>query len=241
MINAVSYSQVNFSGKSFRDSKKFAKEASRFAEEYSLPGYDVLQAYKSQVFSHPRYKVLLEKKIFGYSSRESSILPKCEGTVSKLEGISTEALVEKNEKKATCYGGGWLRADISTPLSTKDVHTCSAVHLVDDGAGEHFLYHVHHDTPQWELEAFLLKEFPYFNKINIFPGDALLTQKTTEKILESVANINSKADINFYHSPVENPELVAYKGALSFLPPKDDGKMTFKEVCQYDNIISQTA
>jgi hypothetical protein len=167
-------------------------------------------------------------------------LPKYEGPVSRSAGISTESLFEKNDKKATCYGGGWLKADLDTPLSTKDVHTCSAVHLVDESVGEHFLYHVHHDTPQWELEAFLLKEFPYFNKINIFPGDSLVTQKTTEKILESITNINPKADVNFYHSPVDNPELVAYKGALSFLPPNNDGKMTFNEVCQYDNIISQT-
>lgn len=226
MINQVSYNQTAFTGRSFRNIEEiedFSEKAFTAVKKKVKPRYDekVNEAYKAyaNIVENPS-NVKLEKKFYGYGTKDSIPLERYTGTKNKNAGLSTEG---------GGYGGGWIKASIDTPLSTADVHTCAAVNLINESTNEQFLYHVFHGTTAEDIEKFLLEKFPDFNSVNIVPGNMYHTNKTVNNILSALDNINKKAERHFYHFSAEDPEIVAHKGKLSYIERKND-TMTFNEV-----------
>lgn len=171
-------------------------------------------------------RVNLARKEFGYAVGEHSVeLPIYKGPKNKSVGLSTEV---------GGLGRGWLKASIDTPLSTADIHTCAVLHLVNEEDGQHVLYHVLHKTPPEEIQKFMKDNFPKFNKVNILPGDMLYeTRDTVNAIISAVDRVNPKAEKKFYHFATENPEVVAYKGKLSYVKGHKPEHVTFTELAQY--------
>lgn len=219
MINTNYNTSISFQGKSFR--------ADRYAEDFVdaaveeikkkalKAGAEFQRAYQSVTIT-PRVK--LQRMEYGYRGENSTVLTKYKGP---KEGLSTEG---------GGYGGGWLKADLNTPLSTKDIHTCAAVHLANDN--EHFLLHVYHSTKAEDLRGFIQEKFPRFNRVNIVPGDMLETNRTVNEILAAVTPLNPKVKPNFYHFASHDPEIVAHKGELSYIETYKNAinKMSFEEV-----------
>jgi hypothetical protein len=224
MLNNVGFSQVNFSGRSFRFSKgeEFSKPFKKGRDSFrELPGVEFVDAYRSNLPQFTK-QISLKKQHFGYKTETSSPLELYSGPIQAEAGFSTEA--------KGGYGGCWLEGTIDTPLSTRDIHSCAGINLVDEASGKQFLYHVYHDTSADVIKDFLEAKFPTFNKVNIALGDELRTQKTTNEILKAVGLLNKKAGIDFYHYPVEAPEVIAHGGKLSYLPVYNESKMRFQEV-----------
>ena len=163
------------------------------------------------------------KKIFNYAPKISEAIDVYKGPMEINAGLSTEAIKD--------IGGGYLKANCRTPLSTTGVRTCAILNAVNENGGESVLYHVHDETYADKIEKFLRKFIPDFTKVNIVGGDQYKTVDTMKEIVKAVDNVNPNADKIFYHTVSENPELVAYggdmyyikdsKGTLSFVQ-KDD-------------------
>lgn len=231
MLNGVGYSQVNFSGKSFKFPKGLQGEylLEKYGENHPHNrNFCETNVIKAKYAPFINENVELRRENYGYAAIDSSPLELYKGTTDKTAGLSTES---------GGYGGGWVKANLDTPLSTKDIHTCAGLHLVNEFTNEHLLYHVHHDTLGYEIQNIIKNIFPDFNKVNIIPGDQPRTQNTTNSILNAVKKINRKAEVKFYHNPINMPEIIAYKGEMSYLPSKNDGSMTFTEVVQYASDI----
>jgi len=243
MIKGLGYSEEKYLSKALRNKGRFFDDIDDVAEKFvtkpnknrgkntELPGRECFGTFQPSNFVVLPKQKRLERKGFGYGVEESSALPLYEGPQNKADGLSTQS---------GGYGGGWLKADMNVPLSTCDVHTCAAVHLVNDETGEQFLHHVHHDSTYPQVEEFLREKFKDFNRVNIVAGDQPKTQNTTNVILAAINKLNPKARINHFHFPTKAPEIVAHQGELSYLPAQKDGSMAFKELPQYDNIISGT-
>lgn len=221
-VKSLPAQPISFTGKSFR--------LGEYAEDIVEAGFDKIQK-KTKAITSEVYrayngigeKLRLEKHPFGYKNPNGSIELSQYGG-QKKNGFSTEG---------GGYGGGWIKADLNTPLSTKDIHTCAGLHLVNDT--EHVLFHVHHSTKNRDISTFINKHFPDFHTVNIIPGDMLHTNTTVNEILEAVKTVNRKVKPNFYHAPVFDPEIIACNGKLSYLNSlkTDPDRMTFKEVDQY--------
>ena len=96
------------------------------------------------------------------------------------------------------------------------------------------MYHVYSHTTSGKIKELIQNEFPRFNKVNIMPGDQFQTNSTVNNILEAVNEVNPKAIRQYYHMPVENPEVVSINGDLKYLENKKPDEMTFTEVNQYN-------
>lgn len=230
MINTI-YPQIqpNFTGKTIRKTKAFDDLCDEtFEKIHSRKKHTScnvpLETYKA--YANLDYnKVALMKKQFGFAvCGDSKALPHYNGLISENSGFSTEA---------GGYGGGWIKAGLGTPLSTKDIRTCATVNLVNEANNEHLLYHVFHETSAKDIEQFIRETFPKFNKVNIIPGDQLKTTVTTQNIMSALNKINPRADKHFYHFASENPEVVALDGNLSYIPNTSPTTVSFKEVNQY--------
>ncbi len=214
---------LNFTGKTF--SKKNFKD---FEEVYETGGkkFKKVSSKLFEAYTKPKNRISLERDIWGYKVPVGSKpLAKYTGTKVKTAGFSTES---------GGYGGGWIKAGIDTPLSTKDVHTCALVSLVNENTNEQLMYHVYSFTTAGKIKELIKNEFPRFNKVNIMPGDQFQTNSTVNNILEAVNDINPKAIRQYYHMPVENPEVISVNGELRYLENKKPDEMTFTEVNQYN-------
>ena len=159
-----------------------------------------------------------EKYIFNYCPADDAkrITP-YNGPVSITAGISTED---------PDLGGGWLKADINTPLSTTGVRTCAVLNLVDEDTNTHTLYHVYHETDSESIKEFITTEFPHFTHVNIVGGDQYQTVYTMSRIIEAVNDVDPDVEKTFYYTVTDNPELVAYKGDMYYMKGKS-GKLSF--------------
>jgi len=232
MIQPISLSHIKFagsnSGKSTRDAEfgdDFGSQNGQSIEEiFNKNESPQPENYRAYLNIPKTSNIRLEKKIFGYGTENSLAVKPYLGDMTKTAGFSTEG----DES-----GGGWIKASLDTPLSTADIHTCAVVNLVNEKTNEQFLYHVYrgvtNGTSTIEIEKFLLKEFPDFNKVNIIAGDQQQTNVAVNCALTALNDINKSAKVNFYHFSSENPEIVAQNGDLSFIE-RDDKKMTFTEV-----------
>ena len=190
MINTItSNQQISFTGKTY--SKKAMRECEEFCEDFckkkkkgkkksKKPSSANYRAYTTGIVNTNN----LERCPFGYKARNSKELIPYTGSLDKAVGFSTEA---------GGYGGGWLKADTNTPLSTKDVHNCALLNLVNENTNEQMLYHVYG-----------------------------FTQANTVK--------DPKATKQYYHMPVENPEVISVNGELQFLPNSNPKDMTFQQI-----------
>ena len=154
--------------------------------------------------------------------------------------VSEEMIMYKGKKgdaglstEAGGFGGGWIISDINTPLSTRDMHGCAVLNLINSETNKQLLYHVYEDSGSGVIEQFIKEKFPKFDKVNITPGDAPKTSLTMNKILTAVDNINSDAQKTFYHTQTENPEIVTIDGKLEYID-NPTGKMSFREECFYN-------
>lgn len=219
MINSIYDSQqVNFKGKSF--SKKGFKECEDCCEKtikkYKKAAAETYRAYF--IKSYPQ----LEKSMWGYKVPvNSQELKSYSGIMKKTAGFSTEA---------GGYGGGWIKSNIDTPLSTKDVHTCALLNLVNENTGEQMIYHVFDHTNSAGIKELIKNEFPRFTKANILPGDQHQTNNTVNNIIDAIDDINPKVLKQYYHMPVENPEIVAIGGELRYIENLKPDIMTFTEI-----------
>lgn len=222
MINSIDYrNNITFTGKTY--SKKAIKE---FAEitEYSGKKIKKIPSHIYHSLVNYNNKIKLEQTNWGYKAPYSNELKKYVGSLTKSTGYSTEA---------GGYGGGWIMNDINVPLSTKDIHTCALVNLINENTGKQLIYHVYDATEADSIKTLIKKEFPRFTKVNIMPGDNHRTNTTVNNIIEAVDKVNPKAMKTFYHAPVENPEVVAINGELQYLDNINPNKMSFKEIDQY--------
>lgn len=151
------------------------------------------------------------------SVRETLQIQPYYGPMNKDAGFSTEDPE---------YGGGWLSADIHTPLSTTGVRTCALLNLVNEDTGEQVLYHVYDATKANKIEKFIREKCPNFTYVNIVGGDQYKTVNTMRKIIQAVDNVNRYAPKNFYFTVSDNPELVAYEGEMFYMPDKS-GTLSF--------------
>ncbi len=222
MLNNITSSKINFSGNSFK-----------FPPRVEFKDFEVttkpIQGLKEDVVSlknHLNTNVKLERK-WGmcYATHDASSLPRYEGSFDKTAGFSTES---------GRFGGGWLKADLDKPLSTSEVHDCVAVQFVNEPSGEHFFYHILFEKPARAIAEFVKEKFPNFHKVNIVTGDHIGTQQTTNSLLKAIKEINPETEVKFYHFPVDNPEIVAYKGDLNYISRPKSRDNTFLELVQYD-------
>lgn len=164
------------------------------------------------------------KKIFNYAPKNSEEINVYKGPMKPNSGFSTENLTD--------VGGGYLKADCLTPLSTTGVRTCAVLNAVDEETSTNVLYHVHDETPINKIEQFLRKFIPNFTKVNIVGGDQFKTANTMKKIINAVENINPYAEKNFYYTVSDNPEIVAYSGDIYYIKGKS-GTASFVQKCDY--------
>ncbi len=159
-----------------------------------------------------------EKYIFNYCPPDDAkrILP-YKGPLNMTSGISTED---------PDLGGGWLKSDINTPLSTTGVRTCAVLNLVDEDTNMHTLYHVFHGTDSGSIKEFITTEFPHFTHVNIVGGNQYQTVYTMSRIVDAVNDVNPDAEKTFYYTVTDNPELVAYRGDMYYIKGKS-GKLSF--------------
>lgn len=223
MINNIYNTPISFTGKTY--SRKGLKECEKYC---SKANKKIKKAVAENYMAYMRQSgVNLDKSPFGYKIPVGSLeLKPYTGTLEKSAGFSTEA---------GGYGGGWIKANINTPLSTKDVHNCALLNLINDNTGEQLLYHVYAETQKDSIVNLIKREFPRFTRANIMPGDLHQTNTTVNNTLNAVADINPKAMREYYHMPVENPEVVAINGELRYIENKNPDKMTFTEVCNQYN------
>lgn len=235
MIDRISSQNINFTGKSFKNAR-YSDEVCDYAAVpiakvkdsflHVLPA----EAYRSYA-DIVETKVRLVKKIFGFGVEENSkALPLYKGPLQKSAGFSTEN---------GGYGGAWLKGDLNTPLSTVDVHTCAAFNLVDSSSNQHFLYHVYNGpksgTSVIKIKNFIQESFPNFDRVNIIPGDVFQTKNAVDNILSAINDINPKAEKHFYHFSVENPEIVAHRGELSYIENTKPSSVSFQEISNQYN------
>lgn len=227
MINKISQTQTTFTGLRLQKLKRCADEA-YIAIKNRIQVYDGTEAHTSayrayaQVIESPK-AALVEKKIFGFGTKDSIPVKPYNDCKAEFVGFSTEG--------EGGYGGGWIKANLGTPLSTANIHTCAAINLIDKSNNKHFLYHVYHGTTPDDIEKFLLQEFPTFDTVNIIPGDNYGTKTTVNNIITALDNINQKAQRRFYHFSTEAPEIVAHNGEFSYIERKNNyDEMTFTEV-----------
>ncbi len=152
------------------------------------------------------------KKLFNYAPKNSEAINIYKGPKDPSAGFSTEALKD--------VGGGYLKADCLTPLSTTGVRTCAVLNAVDEEAGIQVLYHVHDETSTNKIEQFLRKFIPDFSKVNIVGGDQFKSANTMKKIINAVENINPYAEKVFYHTVSDNPEIIGYCGDIYYMKGK---------------------
>jgi len=229
MIHQKNLSKINFPSSDFFKKPLVNELCGDFSSQYKKEIKN--EKDLSQLIDYRAYlnivedkKIRLEKKTFGFGTSDSIELKPYSGSRTKAAGFSTEG---------DGSGGGWIKADIKTPLSTADIHTCATINLVDEDSGQQFLYHVYRGvtkgTAPIEIEKFLLKEFPNFTKVNIIPGDQQQTNIAVNNALTALFNINKETKVQFYHFSSKNPEVVAQNGELSYIE-RDGNKMTFTEV-----------
>lgn len=164
------------------------------------------------------------KKIFNFAPKNSQEITVYKGPIKPEAGFSTENLED--------VGGGYLKADCLTPLSTTGVRTCAVLNAVDENTCSNVLYHVHDETPVNKIEQFLRKFIPDFTKVNIVGGDQFKTANTMKKIVNAVENINPYAEKTFYHTVSDNPEIVAYSGDIYYMKGKS-GTASFVQKSDY--------
>lgn len=164
------------------------------------------------------------KKVFNYAPKNSEAVDVYRGPMSADAGFSTEALKD--------VGGGYLKADCLTPLSSTGFRTCAALNAIDEETCTQVLYHVHDETPVHKIEQFLRKFIPDFSKVNIVGGDQYKTANTMKKIVQAVENVNPYAKKKFYHTVSENPEIVAYGGDIYYMKGKS-GTVSFVQKDDY--------
>lgn len=225
MLNIITpQKQVSFTGKTF--SRKAMRECEEFCSdiyrEIKTPKSSAYRAY-ARITTTPQN---LERGAFSYKTKYSKELKPYTGTLKHSAGFSTEA---------GGYGGGWIKSTTSTPLSTKDVHTCALLNLIDETTNEQMLYHVYSETSFCNIKKLILQEFPNFTKVNIMPGDQFKTNTTVNNINKALDEINPKITKQYYHMPVENPEVIAIDGELQFLKNKKPDEMTFVQVTDQYN------
>lgn len=230
MANLISALKINFTGlaifRKANPAQDLYKKAGEYAKQAKLSVNEIpADSFRAYANIKENHNVKLIKKWFSFGiENNTQPLPVYRGSTAKNAGFSTET---------GGYGGGWLKSDINTPLSTTDVHTCAALNLVDEKNGQHLLYHVYHGTSANCIKSFILEKFPNFNKANILPGDAFETNNTVNKILAAVNEINPKAEKKFSFFASENPEVVAHGGDLSYIENKPYKSMTFRQIKQY--------
>lgn len=222
MINSIDYrNNITFTGKTY--SKKAFKQIEECVD-YGRKNSKKIPSdiYKTLVM--PYSKVNLEKTEFGYKAINSNPMQKYLGEIGESAGFSTEA---------GGWGGGWIKGRTHTPLSTKDLHTCALMNLINENTGEQLLFHVFHDTKSNSIIKLIQDKFPRYTKVNIMPGDMRDTNNTVNNILCAVDRLNPKVTKKFYHASVYNPEVVAINGELQYLDNINPNKMSFKEIDQY--------
>ncbi len=229
MISVISSTKLNFKSRTVK-SKVLTDEVVSKTEKFSssikskmheIPSEN-LKAY-ANIKNYDSIK--LSRQFYGYGiDVVSEALPVYRGPKNSNAGFSTES---------NGRGGGWICADLDTPLSTKDLHTCAAINLVNEAENKHILYHVLHMTSAKNIKNFIWEKFPKFNKVNIIPGDQYETTNTINDILEAVNDINPKCTKKFYHFNSDNPEVVASNGSMSYIKGRQKDKMTFNEIGQY--------
>jgi hypothetical protein len=229
MIYSVSQQNINFTGKTFFRSgrlddfcddivDKSKNKIKKSAQEISSEHFRAYANIDSK-------KVNLIKNAFGYQAETNSIsLHPYKASLAKNAGFSTET---------GGFGGGYLHSSLDVPLSTTDIHTCAGMNLVNEKTNEHIFLHVFDATTTDEIVMFIKEKFPKFNRLNLIPGDLYQTNKTVNNILSAVAQINPKAEKQFYHFSSDAPEVVAHKGALSYVENQNAGNVSFEEVDQY--------
>lgn len=158
------------------------------------------------------------KNVFNYSAEVGSVpVRPYMGSMDKMAGCSTEG---------TELGGGWLKADIDTPLSTTGVQTCAVLNLVNKDTLEQVLYHVFHKTSSSRIEQFIREIFPSFTHVNIVGGQQFQTVNTMRKVVDAVDNVNPRALKTYYHTLCDNPQLVACNGEIYHIKGKS-GEVSF--------------
>ena len=159
-----------------------------------------------------------EKYIFNYCpTDDAKRIQPYKGPKDYSSGMSTED---------PDLGGGWLKSDINTPLSTTGVRTCAVLNLVDEDTNTHTLYHVFHGTGVNSIKDFITTEFPHFTHVNIVGGNQYQTIYTMSRIVDAVNEVNPEAEKTFYYTVTDNPELVAYKGDMYYMKGKS-GNLSF--------------
>lgn len=216
--NQITFTGKTYSRKGFRECEEFCEKVGKKVKKAATENYQAYFATK-----HCR----LEKAIWGYKAPVGSIeLQPYTGSLKKTAGFSTEA---------GGYGGGWIKADTSTPLSTKDVHTCALLNLVNENTNEQLMYHVYSHTSPAAIKNLITQKFPRFTRVNIMPGDQYQTNTTVNNIVDAVSEVNPKAIRQYYHMPVENPEVISVDGQLKYLENKKPDEMTFTQITNQYN------
>lgn len=237
MINSVQQNQIAFSGKSFKKIDKFGDFADEFAEEIRYKNNNKrkpsVENYRAYANIKASSGIKLEKGEYGYKAVNSTPLPVYKGPKGTTAGLSTEYGL--GDPNAGYLGGGWIEADLNTPLSTRGVGSCVALNLIDKADNRHILYHVLDDTTADDIEKFIREKIPNFDEVNIAPGDHVKTNSTFNRVLTAVSNVNEKAPQNFYHFSSEAPEIVAWNDTLSHIESPHPTKMAFKEMDNYYN------
>lgn len=159
----------------------------------------------------------IEYSGFGYKvSNKSKQMKEFDNETSS--GFSTPAEI----------GGTWLKGNTNTPLSTKGVHDCAVLNLVNENNDSQMLYHISPKSETEDIVDLIKKEFPRFTKANIMLGDVFDTKKTFNKALSALDEINPKAEKNYYHALADNPEVVAVDGELQYIKNPSKHDMSFK-------------
>ena len=228
MINKINQTKISFNGKSFKNKAMEKLLEQPKIDSLKQADYITMELIKNYA-PILNSNVLLTEGAFGYKSPKSIPLPAYKGPIEKQEGFSTEH---------GGYGGGWLKASSEIPLSTSGIHSCALVHLVDDKNNEQCLYHVHVNTSALVIYKFIREKLPHFTKANIVPGDLKSTNFTVNNILLGINRINPKAPKSFFHFSTSEPEVVAHKGTLGYMPNQKPEQVSFQEVCQYHSGIN---
>lgn len=236
MLNSISKIQ-NAPNYQYRQSFKGTvyyktQEAEAFCNELFKQRPLKTAQYRYLPASENHFKKIIAniKKFFTPLKLEAVLLKKYNGPMAHEAGFSTES--------GKGCGGGWLMAKLDIPLSTTDVQSCAVLNLVNKASDEHFLYHVYDETPANQIEEFILKEFPNFDKINIVKGEMQTTKHTIKRIIQALDNINPTIEKNIFDAGGGNPEFVAWKGEMSYIPNHNGedsiryNKASFKEVTQ---------
>lgn len=231
MINIDSSQRINFTGQTLRKAPLNYHKINpiRFNGSIIIPDrFKVVSAENFRAYTNMR-QVELIRDTFGYKVKKGSKkLSVYRGPKDEMAGFSTFTM-------GCCFGGGWLEASINTPLSTTGIHSCALMNLINRFTNRQVSFHVPSILSSEDIGDFIKKTFPYFNRVNIVPGDESETIQTVNNIILAVRDTGLNAEEKFYHFASPEPEVVTWKGKVDYIKHHKPNVVTFQEIYQFYN------